>query len=88
MIAVGIKKTDTDSNAEFNSDLKGIVGLVAVAAAMPKALNEGEATVVITRTGGLTSFAMMIAGAKLPGLAATSTPLVFRNEMPRRLVQT
>ena len=40
MIAVGIKKTDTVRNADFNIGLNGMVGLVAVAAAVPEVLNE------------------------------------------------
>ena len=55
MIAVGIKKTDTDSSNDFNSGLDEMVGLVAVAAAVLEAPTEGGATMM---TGGLISAAL------------------------------
>ena len=57
MIAVGTKKTDTDSKADFNSGLNEMAGLVVVAEAVLEAPKEGGA---VMTTGGLISVVIMI----------------------------
>ena len=81
---IGIKKTDTDSKADFNSGQNEMAGLVVVAAAVPEAPTEGGA--VMMTTDGLISVAKMIDEAKLL-VIATSTFLVLRSQKPKASAQ-